>query len=109
MAVVVVLPEPCRPAIRMATGGVAWRSIGSASEPSMRTSSSLTILTTIWPGVTDLTTFCADRLGLHRVGEILDHVERHVGFEQRAAHLAHRLGDVAVGQRAAPRQLVEHA
>ena len=41
----------------MATGGCATRSIGWASEPSMATSSSCTILTTIWPGVTDLTTF----------------------------------------------------
>ena len=31
--------------------------MGWASEPSMATSSSCTILTTIWPGVTDLTTF----------------------------------------------------
>ena len=51
----------------------------------------------------------ADRLGLHRLGEVLDHVERDVGFQQRAAHLAHGLGDVAVGQRATPRQLVEYA
>ena len=56
MAQVVVLPEPCSPTSRMATGGCAARSIGSASEPSMATSSSCTILTTIWPGVTDLTT-----------------------------------------------------
>ena len=41
----------------MATGGWAARSMGSASEPSIATSSSCTILTTIWPGVTDLTTF----------------------------------------------------
>ncbi len=47
-AVVVVLPEPCRPTIRIATGGVALRSMGSASEPSISTSTSLTILMTIW-------------------------------------------------------------
>ena len=41
----------------IATGGWAARSMGSASEPSIATSSSCTILTTIWPGVTDLTTF----------------------------------------------------
>ena len=56
LAVVVVLPEPCRPTIRIGTGGTASRLIGSASAPSVSTSVSWTILTTIWPGVTDLTT-----------------------------------------------------
>ena len=55
-AVVVVLPEPCRPTIMIATGGTALRSMVWPSEPSVATSSSWTILTTIWPGVTDLTT-----------------------------------------------------
>ncbi len=55
-AVVVVLPEPCRPTIMMATGGTALRSMVWPSEPSVAISSSWTILTTIWPGVTDLTT-----------------------------------------------------
>ena len=54
-AVVVVLPEPCRPTIMMATGGGAFRSIGTASSPSVATSSSWTIFTTIWPGVTERT------------------------------------------------------
>ena len=56
LAVVVVLPEPCRPTSIITTGGVATRSIGSASAPSMRTSSSCTILMTIWPGVMERTT-----------------------------------------------------
>src|ERR1700687_1600412 len=56
LAVVVVLPEPCRPTIMMATGGTALKSMDWPSEPSVATSSSWTILTTIWPGVTDLTT-----------------------------------------------------
>ncbi len=51
----------------------------------------------------------ADRLGLHLVDEVAHHIERHVGLEQRAAHLAHRLADVALGERAATRQLVENA
>ena len=55
-AVVVVLPEPCRPTIMMATGGTALKSMVWPSEPSVAISSSWTILTTIWPGVTDLTT-----------------------------------------------------
>ena len=56
LAVVVVLPEPCRPTIMMATGGTALRSMVWPSAPSVATSSSWTIFTTIWPGVTDLTT-----------------------------------------------------
>ena len=51
----------------------------------------------------------ADRAGLHLVGEGTDHVERHVGVEQSPAHLAQRLGDVGLGKRAAPRELVENA
>src|SRR6195256_4257389 len=56
LAVVVVLPEPCRPTIIIATGGTALRSMVWPSEPRVAISSSWTILTTIWPGVTDLTT-----------------------------------------------------
>src|SRR6202171_5749140 len=55
-AVVVVLPEPCRPTIMIATGGTALRSMVWPSEPSVAISSSWTIFTTIWPGVPHLTT-----------------------------------------------------
>ena len=37
------------------------------------------------------------------------HVERDVGLEQRAPHLAQRGVDVGFGQRAAPREPVENA
>ena len=56
LAVVVVLPEPCRPTIMMTTGAGALRSIGCASEPKISINWSCTIFTTIWPGVTDLIT-----------------------------------------------------
>jgi hypothetical protein len=46
----------------------------------------------------------ADRLLADAIGEISDNLERDVGFQQRAAHLAHRGIDVALGQRAAARQ-----
>ena len=39
-AVVVVLPEPCKPTIMMARGAGAFKSMGSASEPKVATSSS---------------------------------------------------------------------
>ena len=60
-------------------------------------------------GLDRLHDLLADGLGLHRLDEVLDHVERHVGFEQCAADLAHRLGDVALRQRTAPGELVENA
>ena len=43
----------------------------------------------------------AQRPLLHRARELLDDLEVHVGLEQREAHLAHRLGDVVLGQLAA--------
>src|SRR5215831_17682431 len=56
LAVVVVLPEPCRPTIMIGTGAGALRSTGSPRVPSVSISWSCTIFTTIWPGVTDLMT-----------------------------------------------------
>ena len=94
------------------TGGVALRSRSSAaraaaSPPSISTRWSWTILTTIWPGVTERMTSCADRLRPHRVDELADDRQRHVGFEQRHADLAQRGVDIGLGQRAAPAQPVE--
>ncbi len=56
LAAVVVLPAPCRPTSMIATGAGALRSIACDSVPSVSTSESWTILTTIWPGLTDLMT-----------------------------------------------------
>ena len=54
---VVVLPEPCRPTIRIGTGGAAFRLSGTApSPPSSSIITSLTILTICWPGVTEVST-----------------------------------------------------
>ena len=51
---VVVLPEPCRPTISIGIGAGAFRLSGTApSPPSASISTSLTILTTCWPGVTE--------------------------------------------------------
>ena len=51
----------------------------------------------------------ADRLLADLFGEAPDDVERDVGLEQRAAHLAHRGVDVGLRQRPAPRQPIENA
>ena len=50
LAEVVVLPEPCRPTIKMQTGGTAFRLSSAFSAPRSLTNSSWTILTTICPG-----------------------------------------------------------
>jgi hypothetical protein len=56
-AVVVVLPDPCRPTISIAAGGLSIFSASAGPSPaSTLISSSCTILTTIWPGVTDFVT-----------------------------------------------------
>ncbi len=49
----------------------------------------------------------ADRLGLNGVDEVAHHVERHVGLDESAAHLAHRLADIGLAQRALAGELVE--
>ena len=51
----------------------------------------------------------ADRLLADPLGEVSDHVERDVGLEQRAAHLAHRGVDIGLAQRAAAGQPIENA
>src|SRR6185437_8501556 len=50
----------------------------------------------------------ADRLFADAVDEASDNVERDVGLEQRAAHLAHRGIDVGFRQRTAARQPIEY-
>ena len=49
-AALVVLPEPCKPAINTTVGGCDAYEIFNVSPPSMATSSALTILMICWPG-----------------------------------------------------------
>jgi hypothetical protein len=56
LQVVVVLPEPCRPTIMIATGGHCVEVDGLAVGAERGDQFVMTIFTTIWPGVTDLTT-----------------------------------------------------
>ena len=51
----------------------------------------------------------ADRLLPDTVDKASGHVERDVGFQQRAAHLAHRGVDVLFGERTTARQPIENA
>ena len=50
-----------------------------------------------------------DRPLAHRLDKALHHVERDVGLQKRAAHLAQRLGDIRLRQSPAPCDPVENA
>ena len=108
-AVVVVLPEPCRPTIMIATGGTALRSMRLAVGAERRDQFVMDDLDHHLAGRDRLDDGGADRLLADAFGEAADHVERDVGLEQRAAHLAHRGIDVGFRQRTAPRQPIENA
>ena len=51
LADVVVLPEPCKPAMRIMAGGTAAKSKPTLPRPISSVSSSLTTSITAWPGV----------------------------------------------------------
>ena len=100
-AVAVVLPEPCRPAMRITVGGRGENVMPAAAPPMSFVSSSLTILTTCWPGLSCADDLLAERALLELLGELADDLEVDVGLEQREADLAHRRVDVVLGQRPA--------
>src|SRR5574343_1147068 len=56
LAVVVVLPAPCRPAIRMIAGGWAARLMSETPSPMVAASSFWTMETSTWPGLSEPTT-----------------------------------------------------
>src|SRR5581483_7283907 len=56
LAVAVVLPEPCRPAIRITVGGREEKASPAEAPPISSVSSSPTIFTTCWPGLSLPTT-----------------------------------------------------
>ena len=64
-------------------------------------------MTTICAGVTERSTSWPDRLFADRGDEIADHRQRHIGFEQRDADLAHGGRDIVLAQRAVAAQPVE--
>ena len=108
-AVVVVLPEPCRPTIMIATGGTALRSMVWPSEPEGGDQLVMDDLDHHLAGSDRLDDGGTDRLFADAIGKASDDVERDVGFEQRAAHLAHRGVDIGLRERTAPRQPIENA
>ena len=91
----------------MATGAGALRSIGCARRAERLDELVVHDLDDHLAGRDRLDDVDADRVLPHLLGERAHDVERDVGFEQRAAHLAQRRVDILLRQRAAPGQAVE--
>ena len=100
MAVVVVLPEPCR----RHRVEVQLRRFRAEHLDQLVVDDLDHHLT----GRDRAQHFAADRPLADPVDEILDHRERHVGLEQRNPDLAHRLDHVRLGERAALAQPIEN-
>ncbi len=66
LAVVVVLPAPCRPAIRMTAGGWALRLMSATPSPMVAASSLLTMDTSSWPGCSEPSTSWPSAFSLTR-------------------------------------------
>ena len=107
MPAAVVLPEPCRPAIRITVGpGLGERQVAAAAAHQLGE--------LVGDDLHDLLArverrehVLPERPLLHRGRELLDDLEVDVRLEQREAHLAHRLVDVVLGQLAARADVAE--
>ena len=87
--------------MRITVGGRGENASPADAPPISVVSSSLTIFTTCWPGLSCFCTSAPKAALLDRVRELLDDLEVDVRLEQREADLAHRAVDVVLGQRAA--------
>ena len=106
LADVVVLPEPCRPTIRIGAGALPRSRCGLfvAERFDQLVVHDLDDLLARRDGADDV---FADGLGAHGLDEVFDDGQRHVGIDQGAADLAQALIDIGFGERAAPAELVE--
>ena len=101
MAAVVVLPAPCRPTSMIATGAGALRSIACDAPPKVSTSESWTILTTIWPGLTDLIT--AAPTALARVRSMKERTTSSATSASSSARRTSRMAALTSSSERAPR------
>ena len=108
MAVVVVLPEPCRPTIMIGDRRRRIEIDGLRVRAERRDQFVMDDLDHHLAGRDRLDDFDADGAFAHAIDEGARDIERDVGFQQRAAHFAQRRIDIGSRQRAAPRQLVEN-
>ena len=109
LPLVVVLPEPCRPAIRMTVGGCEANLKRAVSLPSSSINSSRTILMTCSVGESAVITSVPTALTRMCSIRSLSDVEVDVGFEQRDADFAQGFGDVFFGERALAAKVLEGA
>ncbi len=107
MAAAVVLPDPCRPAIRITVGGRGEK----LSSPRLATHQvgELVVddLHDLLAGVELADQLRAQAALLDLGGELLDDLEVDVRLEQGQADLAHRRVDVLLAQRAVLAQVAE--
>ena len=94
MATVVVLPAPCRPAISTIAGGAVARFRASLLVAHDMHELVVHDLDELLAGIQRVRDHLADGLSLDLVDEGLDHGQRHIGLEQRHAHIAQRLVDI---------------
>ncbi len=111
LAVVVVLPEPCRPAIMMTFGGSPSMRSGSGGRIAAEHFDQRVVndLHDLLAGLHRFDDGFADRLGADLGDEILDHRQGDVGLQQRDPNLAQGRFDVRLAERTAPGELVEYA
>ena len=106
-AVVVVLPEPCSPTIMISDRRRRVEVDRLSARPQGLDQLIVHDLHDHLAGRDRLDDIDADRALLHLLGEGAGHIERDVGLEHRAPHLAQRRLDILLRQRAAPGQAVE--
>jgi hypothetical protein len=109
LAVVVVLPPPCRPTIRIGAGGLSILSAPGSSSPQHVDKLVMDDLDDLLAGGDRFGDRCAGGLLLDRLDELARHGQRDVGLQQRHAHLAHGGPHVILGQRALLGEPVEDA
>ena len=109
MAELVVLPEPCRPAISTTVGGFG----GELDREGLATERTgefvVDRLDDLLAGIERLRTGGADRVLADAVAHRTHDGDVHVGFEERRADLLHDLVDVGLGETALAADLLDDA
>jgi len=103
----VVLPDPCKPAMRMTEGGCEANFNLTVSRPSNSMSSSRTIFTTCSAGERAGHDLLANRLLANVVDQFLDDLEVDIGLKQRQADFTQGFGDVLLAQFALAAEILE--
>ena len=92
------MPEPCSPAMRTTVGGCEANFNLRRILAKRRDQFVADNLDDLLAGRKRRQHFLSDGLGLDAVDQLFDNFEVDVGFKQRQANLAQRLGDVFFGE-----------